>query len=157
MRERLVMLLATGGGVGHWRGAPGTVGSLVGLGYWWLLTLLPAEQWYYLAFMIGCVVAVVVAGAAARRLGTADPPAIVIDEICAVPLALAGVDLSRHWWPALVGFGLFRLFDIWKPWVVGRAQKIPGGLGIVLDDLAAALLAALITQGAVLAQLVWFR
>jgi phosphatidylglycerophosphatase A len=142
------VVLATGCGVGYSPVAPGTVGSLLGLLYWWLLVRYTGEWWGYLVVTVaGLLFAVGVSGAAARRLGAPDPPVVVIDEICAVPLALlAGA--GPHWPVArtLVAFVLFRVFDIWKPWPIGPAQRLPGGWGIVLDDVLAAALAFLITE-----------
>jgi phosphatidylglycerophosphatase A len=67
-------------------------------------------------------------------MGKKDPSCVVIDEIAAVPVALAGVG---GWWIVL-GFCLFRLFDVWKPWPIRQSQELPGGWGIVVDDLLAA-------------------
>lgn len=141
MRDRLVKLLATCGGAGYLPKAPGLAGSVVGLGYWWLLRQLPGDVWYWLITAAGAALAVWCTGQAARLLGQDDPPQVVLDEIVAVPLALA---LGSGWWLALA-FVLFRVFDVWKPGFVGDAQKLTGGWGIVVDDLLAAALACVTT------------
>jgi phosphatidylglycerophosphatase A len=135
MRDRLVKWIASGFGAGLVPVAPGTAGSLLGVGYWWLLTR--ASPWaYWLVFAAGVVFAVWCAGEAAELLRKPDPPCVVIDEIAVMPLVLAGVGM--HPWQIVVGFLWFRLFDIWKPTPVRQAQAFSGGLGIVLDDLLAA-------------------
>ena len=108
---------------------------MLGVGYWWVLTR--ADAWiYWVVFGVGVMLAVWCAGAASEIYRRPDPPDIVIDEIAALPLALAGID--HVWWQAAVAFGLFRLFDVWKPPPVRQAQAFSGGVGIVLDDLLAA-------------------
>ena len=138
MYNRLIKFMASGLGVGYFPVAPGTVGSLLGVGYWWSLTLLlPWAHW--LVFVVGVLFAVWCAGEAAEILRRPDPSCVVIDEIAVMPLALAG--LAMRPWPILIGFACFRLFDIWKPPPVRQAQDFSGGVGIVLDDLIAALYA----------------
>jgi phosphatidylglycerophosphatase A len=70
---------------------------------------------------------------------------VVIDEICSIPLALAG--LGTVLWMVAVAFVLFRLFDIWKPTPIRQVQRWPGGVGIVADDLLAAVYACVATHG----------
>lgn len=131
-----VHLLALGFGVGLIPRAPGTFATLLAaIAGWWLLPL-------PLAVRAGLVAAMAIAGIricaeSARRLETHDHPAIVWDEIVgflAVSLVLPPAPL---WW--LIAFVLFRLFDILKPWPIRQLDvKVGGGLGIMLDDLAAA-------------------
>ncbi len=138
MRDRLVKFIATGLGVGYVPVAPGTAGSLLGVGYWWLLTR--GSPWtYWLVFVALLVFAVWCAGEAAEALRKPDPSCVVIDEIVVMPLALAGIGTA--WWKIALAFGLFRLFDVWKPPPVRQAQDLSGGLGIVLDDVLAAIYA----------------
>ncbi len=138
MYKRLIKFIASGFGAGYFPVAPGTAGSLLGVGYWWLLTLLlPWAHW--LVFVAVVLFAVWCAGEAAEILRRPDPSCVVIDEIAAMPLALAG--LAARPWPIIIGFACFRLFDIWKPPPVRESQHFSGGLGIVLDDLLAALYA----------------
>ena len=141
MRDRLIRFGATGFGAGRIPFAPGLAGSVVGIGWWWLLTLIGGRLSWAL-FAAGALVGVWVAGAAARAMGEKDPSCVVIDEMCAVPLALAGL---TNWWLVLA-FVLFRLFDVWKPWPIRQSQRLPGGWGIVVDDLLAAAAACGVTQ-----------
>ncbi len=138
MRNRLIKFLAAGFGAGWFPVAPGTVGSLVGVGYWWLLCR--CNPWaHWLIFAAGVLFAIWCAGEAAEILRRPDPSSVVIDEIAAMPLALAG--LAMRPWEILLGFVCFRVFDVWKPPPVRQAEDFSGGLGIVLDDLLAALYA----------------
>lgn len=155
MRDRLVKFLATGFGVGNMPVGPGLAGSLVGLGYWWLLVRSGHVWVYWVAFVVGVVLAVWIAGEAAELLRDPDPASVVIDEIVVVPLALAG--LAPVWWHIAIGFVLFRLFDVWKPPPVRQAENFSGGVGIVLDDVVAALYACAGTHAIVWAVSLWER
>jgi phosphatidylglycerophosphatase A len=132
--------IALGGGSGLAPVAPGTFGSIVGVGLYLLLA--PWPLWVGALVVVACFgLGIWLCGRTARALGVADPSAIVWDEIVAVPIALCGaLGDPTH---IVLGFALFRLFDIWKPWPISWAdQQVKGGLGIMLDDLGAALLAA---------------
>lgn len=77
------------------------------------------------------------AGLVAKASGVQDPGAVVIDEVCGQGLVLLGAPLDPLAW--MLAFLLFRIFDIWKPWPVDWVdRRVPGGLGIMLDDIAAA-------------------
>ena len=141
LSQRLVVLIATGGYVGYLPWAPGTFGSLLGF-----LLLWPLEpgtvQILVTLLLIG--VGIVVAGRAAAVMGSQDPPAIVIDEIAGIALATAL--LPNHLLERVGAFVLFRIFDVAKPIPARWAERLPGGLGIVGDDLVAGLYANLIIQ-----------
>jgi len=78
-----------------------------------------------------------------QRYGVGDDGAIVIDEFAGLWLALCGLPAELPW--ALAGFALFRLFDVWKPWPIRWADRaVPGGLGVMLDDLLAGALVLLL-------------
>jgi phosphatidylglycerophosphatase A len=137
-----VHLLAFGFGTGLAPKAPGTVGSLVGVLFAWLALPLTFE------WRIGVGLAIVAAGIwicgeSARRIGVHDHPGIVWDEIAGMYLTLLVTPPQILPWA--LGFGLFRLFDIWKPWPIRDLDhRLSGGAGIMLDDLVAALYAALL-------------
>lgn len=140
--------LAFGLGAGLSPVAPGTVGSLVGVG---IHLLLPPMAPVVLALMLlgafaaGCLIC----GSSARRLGVHDHPGIVLDEIVAMLMVLA-VTPEGPLWTALA-FGAFRFMDIRKPWPIREADhSLPGGLGIMLDDVLAAVYAALVVRGVAL-------
>lgn len=140
--DRLLMFIATGAGSGYLPKAPGTWGTLVGLLLWWPLAGLSLAA-YLAAVAVLFIVGVASAGAAEKILDRGDPGVVVIDEIVGVLIALAAVPL--HPVAALAGFALFRLFDIAKPFPVGWLDRhLHGGLGIMLDDVAAGLYALLV-------------
>ena len=140
--DRLLMFIATGAGSGYLPKAPGTWGTLVGLLLWWPLAGLSLTA-YLATVAVLFIVGVASAGAAEKILDRGDPGVVVIDEIVGVLIALAAVPL--HPAAALAGFALFRLFDIAKPFPVGWLDRhLHGGLGIMLDDVAAGLYALLV-------------
>jgi phosphatidylglycerophosphatase A len=122
-----------------WKGS-GLLGSLAG---WGLLWLMPAGHFFWVALAVAAVVSVPICGAAEKVWGY-DDPRIVFDELVGVWIACAFV--PRRWGPMLAGLILFRVFDVWKgPW--GRAaSKLPGGWGVVADDVLAGLIAAFLIQ-----------
>lgn len=135
----LASALATWFGSGLAPKAPGTVGTLatvplaVALGF--------APPWALpVAALLVTALGVWSAGAHARDLGLKDPQQVVIDESAGFLWACCGGPFG---WPTLVAaFVLFRLFDILKPWPVSALERLPGGWGIMMDDVAAGLLAA---------------
>ena len=138
--DNLVHLLAFGLGAGCSPRAPGTMGTLLAVGLYLPLSRLPLSA--YLAVLVVVVVAGVwICDKASRDLGVHDHPGIVWDEIAGFLLTMVAAPAGWIW--ILVGFGLFRLFDIWKPWPIGWLdRRVQGGLGIMLDDLVAGVFAA---------------
>lgn len=162
LSDRAILWLAEGFGSGRMRPAPGTWGSLVGciLGYP-LLALPPAPA--IGVTLTAILLAVPVCSRAETLLGRIDPGSVVLDEIVAIPLTvlplhvgvlLGAVNPPRFltlapteglgWFAA---FTLFRALDIGKPWPIGALQNLPRGWGIVMDDVAAGLIAGLILLG----------
>jgi len=137
-----INLLAFGFGSGLAPVAPGTAGSLVGLVLAWGTLDLPIAARLLVAVAL-ILSGIWICGEAARRIAVHDHPGIVWDEIAGIYLALLVAPPSI--WAWALGFGLFRLFDIWKPWPIRDLDhRLKGGLGIMLDDLVAALYTALI-------------
>ena len=137
--------IATGFGSGLSPIAPGTVGSAVALLPWLLLreqALTVVVVVIVLAFALGVWASNIVIA----RLQISDPGSIVWDEFVGQWIALLPLLLwSAAWWWIVVGFGLFRLFDVWKPWPVSWADRtVKGGLGVMLDDVLAGVMAALV-------------
>ena len=141
-----VLLCATGGGAGYLPWAPGTWGTLVAVPLFVLLAGLPAPA--YLALTLAfCLLAIPIASAAARLLQRHDPGQVVIDEIAGFLVTMAL--LPPDWRLIAAGFVLFRLLDIVKPWPANRINDcMPGGCGIVLDDIVAGLYAAAVLHAA---------
>jgi len=119
---------------------PGTCGTVVAVPLVVLMGLLP--NWAYLLItLLAFVVGIYICGKTAVDLGVHDYGGIVWDEIVGYAVTLFFVPI--HWLTLLLGFLLFRLFDIWKPWPIGWCdRKVSGGLGIMLDDVIAGLMAA---------------
>lgn len=146
--QRPVHLLALGFGLGLAPRAPGTVGTLAALPLFALLILLPAA-WYAAATALTMVFGVAICEQAAEDAGVHDHPAIVWDEvvgflIAALPLAL-GMSLGHVALDLAAVFVLFRFFDVVKPWPISWLdRRLRGGIGIMLDDVAAGAAAALI-------------
>ncbi len=141
----LVVGLATLGPIGRRLPAPGTWGSLVGVGYFWIL--FPSLGWVgnVVVSALAAWVAVGLCGEAEIRLNKQDPGEVILDEFVSIPLCFLGwptiVSVMPVWAALLAGFALFRLFDITKPLGISKLQHLPGGWGVVIDDLAAALAA----------------
>jgi phosphatidylglycerophosphatase A len=136
----LILALATGGGSGYSPVASGTAGSIVGVALWALVGGLGALPYAGVcAVVIG--LGIWAAGRAERIFGRHDDGRITIDEVAGMLVSLA----SLPWRPEVagVGFLLFRLFDIWKPFPARAAERLPGGLGVMTDDLVAGIYANL--------------
>ena len=132
--SRLALALATAGGTGFFPFAPGTVGSAVGVGIYFL-----TRHWSPVAQISLLLVIIVVgtwaANVAATSLARKDPGPVVIDEVAGqlVTLLLTGVGVTG----ALIGFLVFRVLDIIKPPPARQFEAWPGGIGIMADDLMA--------------------
>lgn len=142
--DRFIRAFVTGVGVGYLPIAPGTWGSLAALlpvftVHW----LFPLHETVVLGSLVALLTfpAVVFSTRISRSEGDPDPSKIVIDEILGQMLCLLFVPVSAVSLGA--GFFLFRFFDIWKPFPVRNSEKLPGGMGIVCDDLIAGVYAGL--------------
>lgn len=142
---RWVVGLATLGPLGQRMPAPGTWGALAGTLYF--MAAFTRLSWWEVVGVTTLVslVAVAVCGEAEVRLGRSDPGEVILDEFVVMPLCFLGWQgLVRFWAPWAVlaaGFALFRFFDILKPLGIKRTQELPGGWGVVVDDVVAALAA----------------
>ena len=134
------MAIATVGGVGWAPVAPGTVASAVTALLLWLIPF--SRAGVVLFFIVVTVVGTWAAEHAERALGEKDPGAIVIDEVAGMTLSVVLLPLTA---PVLaVAFVLFRIFDVVKPPPARQAQDLPGGFGVIVDDLVAGLYALII-------------
>lgn len=154
-RQHFILWLAQGGGLGRLHPGPGTWGTLGGV-VWTALLLLPHQPWFFVVgTLAGLSASVWLCGAAEQLLQQRDPGCVVLDEIAAFPLCFTTwiwIFVRQHgtWpgaadllgWPTLAAFGLFRVFDIWKPWPIRPSQELPGGWGVTVDDVLAALAAS---------------
>ena len=143
MLDTLNFWLATGFGLGLAPVAPGTFGSLIGLPLaWWLLGRSTGQQAVIIALML--IAAVPVCHIAAWHYDGLDHGSIVADEYVAFPLAVLGLKAARHPLVLALAFGVYRFFDALKPPPIHLAEYVTGGLGIVLDDVIAALVSWLV-------------
>lgn len=156
--DRIAYALATGFGVGFLPFAPGTAGSLEGVAIYFAIVALNLGDTSSLIALVVITVILLCAGVwASSRVcevtGLADVQSIVIDEITGqlitlLPLAiLSSLSIKG----VIIGFGLFRIFDIFKPYPIGRLEKLHGGLGVMADDALAGVYGALLLWGCVLA------
>ena len=141
-------MVATFFGAGRLRPGPGTWGSLAAMLLWWLLAShIPASA------HVPAILALIVASTAigipaatleARGCGEKDPSHVVIDEVAGQLVTLVACPIL--WKPLLAGFILFRAFDIVKPPPIRRLEKLPEGMGIVVDDLGAGVYGLIVLQ-----------
>jgi phosphatidylglycerophosphatase A len=148
--------LATCFGIGWIPIAPGTFASAAALPCGWLLVLLGWK-----AVLIGAGLATALGiwacGAHARKVHRYDPSECVLDEVAGqwftlIPIALTG--RGSDWRPYAMAFLLFRLFDVLKPWPISAAERLPGGFGVMMDDLLAGFAAAVLLYGTLWIRLV---
>jgi phosphatidylglycerophosphatase A len=134
--------LGFGSGLAPW--APGTFGTLAAVPLWWLLAGFPLPVYLAVTALV-IVFGVWCCGAAADALGVHDHPGIVWDEFAGLLVTM--IALPREWGWIVAGFLLFRFFDILKPWPIRWLDtRVPGGLGIMLDDLLAGVFALVLLQ-----------
>lgn len=163
-----LLWLAQGFGIGRIPKAPGTFGSVIGLG-WFALLLLPRNECIFLAgTTIGLALSVWLCGIGEKVLNAKDPGSVVFDEIAAIPLcflgwvifhlakteAFPGVDFffsKSHWLGTAGVFCAFRFFDVLKPRPVRQSQSLPGGWGVTVDDALAAVYVNVVVLAVLLA------
>ena len=140
--------LATWFGAGYLKPGPGTYGSVAAALLWYLAAhLIPTTSTTLALATLAAAVFITLIGipastTVARQSGRKDPGFVVIDEVAGQLFAL--ILMRPNWQHAALALLLFRLFDIWKPWPIRRLEAPPEGTGIMLDDVAAGLLALLI-------------
>ncbi len=142
--SRLAVAIATVGGAGFFPFAPGTVGSAIGVVLYLATRHWPAS--WQIALLVGVtLVGIWASGVAATALKREDPGPVVIDEVAGqlVTLCLTGANL----WGAIIGFFVFRVFDIIKPPPARQLEDLPGGVGIVADDLMAGVYGWVVVTG----------
>lgn len=138
-------------GVGYLPLIPGTFGSMVGVAIFLLLRLLPLQVFFIAAII---PLGIWAAFRTERLLGLKDPGKVVVDEVAGQMIALLPLAFLANgpsWVWVIVSFNLFRLFDIFKPYPAHRFEALPGGFGIMMDDLVAGVYAAIGTAIAIAA------
>jgi len=147
--KTLIRLLSTFFGLGLSPVLPGTIASAAATLLFVFALRGLAGPLYAVLVVALFFVGVAVSKIAADEIGRPDPGRVVIDEVCGQLIALAF--LPPGWLAAGLAFALFRVFDIIKPWPIRRLEKLPGGWGIMADDVGAGIAAAILTRLALLA------
>lgn len=133
---RLAVFLSTVGYIGYAPIAPGTAGSAAGLAVYALVAWGGAAWIEVTAMVVVAVVGIWAATVSERYFGGIDPGPVVIDEVLGMLITLAFVPVGIK--GAIIGFFVFRVFDVIKPFPAGRLERLHGGLGVMADDAAAA-------------------
>lgn len=146
-----VVLIAVGFGSGLAPKAPGTAGTVVAVPLYLLMQSLPLVS-YLLITTCLFIAGIWICAYTAEKLGVHDHPSIVIDEI--VGYLITMIAAPEGWLAVVIGFILFRLLDALKPWPISWFDRsVNGGLGIMLDDVVAGIIAMAIIQGLVYTQI----
>lgn len=142
--RKVMMKIATVWDIGVGRRGPGTWGTLAAVPLYVLLSFLP--WWAYMASTLCLIVLAIVASEIyEQETGTHDLPQVVIDEVAGFLVTM--VLIPRTWQSVFIGFLLFRVLDIWKPFPIRWVdRRVHGGVGVVADDLLAGVIANLILQ-----------
>ena len=167
-KPRISYFFATACGLGYLKPGPGTWGSLAGVGISILLEYWRSDWWHAshrleggwngsfwnigwrpditvaIVEIVVAYVGVYVAGKVEKHWGKTDPQFVVIDEVSGQLLALSFPFIVLNWKSWLLGFILFRVFDIWKPFPARQAESLHGGWGIMADDWVAGIYAGLV-------------
>jgi phosphatidylglycerophosphatase A len=144
--------IATFFGAGYWRPGPGTAGSVAAAGIWLACGKiaghhLTMQQYSWItaaAALAWLLIGIPAATIVARESGRKDPQIVVVDEAVGQWIALFAA--PSNWTFAILGLIFFRLFDVWKPFPIRKIEKLPDGWGIMLDDVAAGILAMAVVQ-----------
>ena len=138
-KQKAILFLATGGLIGFSPVAPGTFGSLAALPVCLLISLMRVDG-ALIFILVLVMLSTWIAHAAEKIEAQKDPKQVVVDEICGMAVALFALPFTLPY--IIGGFALFRVFDIFKPFPIRWVdKKVPGGLGIMLDDLMAGIFA----------------
>jgi phosphatidylglycerophosphatase A len=138
--SKVAWAIATWFGCGLIPRAPGTMGSLGAIPLYLLVARQGRIGVAVAAFLVTAV-GVWAASVVARELGKKDPQIVVADEVAGLLVTMLPMR-EVSWLAVVIGFALFRLFDVFKPWPIRKLEQLPGGWGIVLDDIAAGLFGA---------------
>lgn len=148
MMARLGLLLATCGYVGFVPVAPGTFGTAIGVALFYLLRSVGGASVELASIVVLFAIGVWSASVTERALNRTDPGPVIIDEVVGLLLTLALLPVNAI--GAFVGFLVFRVLDIVKPWPAARLERLHGGLGIMADDAMAGVYGNLVMRGLLL-------
>ncbi|HKP68269.1 MAG TPA: phosphatidylglycerophosphatase A [Pyrinomonadaceae bacterium] len=157
-----ISLAVTTCGVGYLPLMPGTFGSMLGAGFYAFLAFtfrsyrysseLAAPEFFVatihavilVSFLLFCLLGIWAAGRSVDLLGNTDASEAVVDEVIGQLIVFLFIPFTSSWLLILAGFGLFRLFDIWKPYPIDYLQTLPGGIGVCADDILAGVYAGVV-------------
>jgi phosphatidylglycerophosphatase A len=142
--RRLGLFIATCGYIGYAPVAPGTFGSAAGLVVFYLVRGTGSSAVEAAAIVLLFLVGVWSGTEAEHHFGGIDPAPVVMDEVVGMLITLAFIQVN--WIGALVGFLVFRIFDVFKPWPAAKFESLPGGLGVMADDGMAAVYGNIVMQ-----------
>ncbi|MFA6618242.1 MAG: phosphatidylglycerophosphatase A [Candidatus Neomarinimicrobiota bacterium] len=133
-------------GVGYFPGFPGTIASLVTAAIAYALYSAFDLHWIWdlEIFLLFMLLGLVVGARLVKHVDIKDPSWFVMDEAAGMWLSMLFLPKDNIW-IVLIAFVMFRVFDIWKPWLIRKAEKLPGATGIMMDDVVAAIPSWLIT------------
>jgi phosphatidylglycerophosphatase A len=143
---KIATVIATWFGCGLSPKAPGTVGSIGAIPLYVLVAHAAGQPGVAVAAVVVTAVGVWASSVVARERQLKDPQIVVVDEVAGVLVTMLPLH-HLSWQGVLAGLVAFRLFDITKPWPVRRLEALPGGWGIVMDDVAAGVLGAAVVAG----------
>ena len=150
-----VSLAVTTCGVGYLPLMPGTFGAMLATGFYAFLATAFSSYRYssqlaapeslvalihaviLVSFLLFCLLGIWAAGRSVELLGNSDASQAVVDEVIGQLIVFLFIPFTTSWILILAGFGLFRLFDIWKPYPIDYLQELPGGIGVCADDILA--------------------
>ncbi len=142
MRNKIIRSLATVFGIGYLPLMPGTFASIAGV---FLYLLIRKTLIVYLALTaLLIIIGFIVSGKAQGLFGKSDPRQVVIDELCGMLIVYIAVPFSTSY--VIIGFFIFRILDVLKLYPLDRLERLKGGWGIMLDDIAAAVFTNIILQ-----------
>ena len=141
--DLLTYFFATGGGIGKLPVAPGTWASMVALPIAGILHLIGGPWLLSISIVIIFLIGIWSSNKYASLIEQKDPGSVVIDEFCGQWLAI--LPIAMDWRYYFIAFVIFRIADILKPWPCKNAERIPGGMGIMLDDICAGIYAGVFT------------
>ena len=152
--DRVGLFIATCGYIGYVPVAPGTFGSAVGLVVFYAVRSTGSSGVELAAIVVLFAVGVWSAAIAERHFGDVDPAPVVLDEVVGMLVTLAFLPVNAT--GAIVGFLIFRVLDVFKPWPSARFERLPGGLGVMADDGMAAVYSNLALRGLIAVVPGWF-
>jgi phosphatidylglycerophosphatase A len=155
MKKRLSLTLSSAFYIGFIPGAPGTYASLVTtLAFFAIFSVTHriAPMSHIISVCLISLIGVFVSGETSRNTGIEDPSFVVIDEVAGQLLTFLFLPVNAY--NLFLGFAAFRIFDMWKPFPIRKLESLPGGVGIMADDLLAGVYGNLVLQ---LLNFLWIR